>query len=140
VGHGGASFVWRNALPAIKQGLLADSISTDLHTSSMLGGMKDMNNVMSKFLAMDVPFAEVIKMSTWTPAQMIKRADLGHLSEGAGADLAVINLRQGQFGFIDVRNARRMGKQKIETEMTFRDGRVVWDLNGRAGYRYNDPQ
>ena len=52
VGHGGGSFAWRIAVPAMKQGFLPDSISTDLHVDSMNAGMKDMLNVMSKFLAM----------------------------------------------------------------------------------------
>ena len=51
VGHGGGSFSFRQAVPAVKQGFMADSISTDLHVTSMNAGMKDLPNVMSKFLA-----------------------------------------------------------------------------------------
>ncbi|MBM3768877.1 MAG: amidohydrolase/deacetylase family metallohydrolase, partial [Acidobacteria bacterium] len=89
-GHGGGSFVFRHAAPAIKQGFMPDSISTDLHTSSMIGGMKDMPNVMSKFLNMGMTMQQVIAASTWQPAQQIKRTDLGHLSVGAVADIAVL--------------------------------------------------
>ena len=67
VGHGGGSFAWRIAVPAIRQGFLPDSISTDLHTSSMNAGMKDMDNVMSKFLIMGVPLDSVIAESSGIP-------------------------------------------------------------------------
>src|SRR5437868_5839009 len=84
VGHGGGSFAWRVAVPAIKDGFLPDSISTDLHTGSMNAGMKDMLNVMSKFLALGLLLDDVVRMSTWNPAREIKQEGLGHLSVGAG--------------------------------------------------------
>ena len=133
VGHGGGSFVWRQAARALPQGWIPDSISTDLHITSMNAGMKDMATTMSKILILGVPLAGVIKMSTWSPAQQIQRPDLGHLTEGAAADVAVLRLMKGDFGFLDVRSARHRGAQKLECELTLRDGRVVWDLNGRAG-------
>ncbi|MBI3667958.1 MAG: amidohydrolase/deacetylase family metallohydrolase [Acidobacteria bacterium] len=133
VGHGAGSFVWRQAVPAIRQGWIPDSISTDLHVSSMNGGMKDMVTTMSKILNLGVPLEDVIKMSTVNPAVEIKRPELGHLTVGAGADVAVLRLMKGKFGFLDVRNARYYGTQKFECELTIRDGNVVWDLNGRAG-------
>jgi dihydroorotase len=129
-GHGGGSFVFRHAAPAIKQGFLPDSISTDLHTSSMIGGMKDMTNVMSKFLNMGMTLQQVIAASTWQPAQQIKRTDLGHLTVGAPADIAVLKLENGNFGFVDVYGAKMNGKQRLTAELTFKDGRVYWDLNG----------
>jgi len=129
-GHGGGSFVFRHAAPAIKQGFIPDSISTDLHTSSMIGGMKDMPNVMSKFLNMGMTMQQVIAASTWQPAQQIKRPDLGHLSVGAVADIAVLKLESGNFGFVDVYGAKMNGKQRLTAELTLKDGRVYWDLNG----------
>jgi dihydroorotase len=133
VGHGGGSFYWRQAARALPQGWIPDSISTDLHIGSMNAGMKDMATTMSKILILGVPLAKVIEMSTWNPAQQFKRADLGHLTEGAEADVAVLALKKGDFGFLDVRNARHKGNQKLECELTLRAGQVVWDLNGRAG-------
>jgi len=130
-GHGGGSFVFRWAVPAIKQGFLPDSISTDLHTSSMIGGMKDMTNVMAKFLNMGMTLQQVVEASTWHPAQQIKRTDLGHLSVGATADVAVLGLENGTFGFVDVYGAKLMGKQNLVAEMTMKGGVFYWDLNGR---------
>jgi dihydroorotase len=133
VGHGGGSFWWFQAVAAVKGGFIADSISTDLHIGSMNAGMKNMANVMSKFLALDVPLKDVVRKSTWEPAQQIKRTDLGHLSVGAVADVAVLRLDTGDFGFLDVRGARKKGTQLLVCELTLRDGRVMWELNGRAG-------
>jgi dihydroorotase len=130
VGHGAGSFLFRQAVPAMRQGFKPDSISTDLHVTSMNAGMKDMTNVMSKFLNMGMPLDEVVLRSTWTPAREIKREDLGHLGVGAPADVAVLHLRDGDFGFVDVNGARMQGTQKLECELTVRDGLVMWDLNG----------
>jgi len=130
LGHGGGSFVFRHAVPAIRQGFPPDTISTDLHVGSMNAGMKDMLNVMSKMLNMGMPLEEVILRSTWRPAQVIRREEFGHLSLGAVADVAVLNLRKGNFGFVDVYGARLRGNQKLEAELTVLGGRVVWDLNG----------
>jgi dihydroorotase len=129
-GHGGGSFVFRHAAPAIKQGFPPDSISTDLHISSMNGPMKDMSNVVSKFLNMGLPLSDAIRRSTVNPAAQIRRSDIGHLSAGAVADIAVFSLQKGNFGFVDVYGARLRGSQKLTCELTLRDGRVVWDLNG----------
>lgn len=129
-GHGAGSFVFRYAVPAIQQGFIADSISTDLHITSMNAGMKDMLNVMSKFLNMGLSLDDVILRSTWNPAREIRREELGHLSVGAVADISVLSVQKGSFGFVDVNGARMKGTQKLVAELTIRDGRVVWDLNG----------
>jgi dihydroorotase len=130
VGHGGGSFAWRIAIPAIQQGFPPDSISTDLHTGSMNSGMKDMDNLMSKFLAMGFALKDVVAQSTWNPAREIKREDLGNLSPGSVADVTVLRVEQGDFGYTDMYGARLKGNQKLTAELTLREGRVVWDLNG----------
>jgi dihydroorotase len=132
LGHGGGSFYWNIAVPAFEQGFLPDSISTDLHTGSMNSGMKDLPNVMSKVLNLGVSLQDVIRMSTWSPAREIKRLDLGHLSEGADADITLLRLERGSFGFVDSAGARLNGDRRLTAEMTIHNGLVVWDLNGRA--------
>ena len=136
VGHGAGSLVFRNAVPAIKAGFYPDSISTDLHTLSMNIAMLDMPTTMSKFLVMGMPLKDVILRSTWNPAQMIRRPELGHLSVGAGADIAVLRVDTGEFHYIDSKSGRMRGTQRITCELTLRDGKVVWDWNGRAGTDY----
>ena len=132
VGHGGGSFAWRIAVPAIKEGFVPDSISTDLHVGSMNAGMKDMVNVMSKFLVMGLPLADVVRLSTWNPAKEIKQETLGNLSVGAPADVAVLRLENGNYGYVDSFGGRLRAKQRLTNEMTLRDGKVVYDLNGLA--------
>ena len=101
VGHRGTSFAWRIAVPAVKEGWLPDVISTDLHVASMSAGMKDMPNVMSKFLALGLPFDEIVRKTTWNAAGAIRQEDLGHLRVGADADVAVWRIERGSFGFVD---------------------------------------
>jgi dihydroorotase len=137
VGHGGGSFLWRVAVPIVKSGFLPDSISTDLHIGSMNAGMKDMLNVASKFLALGMSVDDVIVRSTWNPAKEIKREDLGNLSVGAIADIAVLRLNKGDFGFVDMYGAKMRGNQKLTCEMTIKDGKVVYDLNGLSRDEWN---
>jgi len=113
VGHGGGSFLWSCAIPLMKAGFIPDSISTDLHYSSMNAGMKDMLNVMDKFLAMGMSLDEVILRSTWNPAHEIQHDELGNLSVGSPADVAVLRLEKGKFGFTDQIGARFEGTQKL---------------------------
>ncbi len=130
VGHGGGAFSWRQAVPAMQQGFKPNVISTDLHAESMNGGMKDLGNIMSKFLNLGMSIQDVILRTTWNPANVIKRKELGNLSVGTEADIAVFNIRKGDFGFMDVRKTKLKGTQKLETELTIRAGKIVWDLNG----------
>lgn len=130
VGHGGGSFLFRQAVPATKQGFYPDVISTDLHIGSMNSGMKDILNTMSKFLNLGMPLADVVKANTSRAAEVIKHPELGQIAVGAEADIAVLNLRRGSFGFIDVAGAKMLGDQKLECELTVKGGLVVWDLNG----------
>ena len=130
VGHGGSSFRYSTAIPLMKAGFIPDSISTDLHYTSMNAGMKDMLNVMDKFLALGMSLDEVILRSTWNPAKEIHHEELGNLSVGAPADIAVLRLEKGKFGFTDPTGGRLDGAQRLLCEMTLRDGAVVYDLNG----------
>jgi dihydroorotase len=137
VGHGGAAFEFRQAVPAVKQGFPPDSISTDVHSGSINAGMKDQLNVMSKFLNMGMALDDVIYRSTWNPARIIHREQLGHLSVGALADIAVLRVERGQFAFVDSYGARMDGNQRLLGELTVASGRVVYDLNGITRERWD---
>ena len=132
VGYGGISFAFSQGIPAVKSGLYPQTISTDLHIGSMNGAMKDMLTTMSKFLAMGMDLQSVIKASTWTPAQVIKREELGNLSLGSEADIAILNIRKGKFGLFDYTGYKIEADKKLECEMTIRAGKIVYDLNGIA--------
>lgn len=136
LGHGGAGFWFSEAIPALHQGLAPNSFGTDLHRFSMNAGMKDMLNVMSKYMAMGMSKEDVLRRATWLPAKSIKREDLGNLREGAVADVVVLSIRDGKFGFIDAGGNRIEGNKKFEAELTIREGRIVWDLNGISATKF----
>ena len=136
VGHGGGSFVLRSAAAAITNGFYPDTISSDLHTGSMNGAFMDMPTLMSKMMALGMPLAEVIRASTWTPAEVIQRPELGHLTVGAVADVAGLRLMEGEFGYYDNSGGRVVSKQRLFCELTLKDGAISWDFNGRQGMDY----
>jgi dihydroorotase len=128
VGHGAGSFWFRNAVPAVKQGFIPDSISTDLHTADL--SYVSMTEVMSKFLAMGVPLEDLIRRSTVNPAKEIRRRELGTLSVGGEADVAVLEVLHGHFGYIDDGWARMDGNVRLVARMTLRGGRILFDPSG----------
>ena len=132
LGHGAASFWFRNAAPALKDGFPPDTLSTDLHMANINGPVISMQHTQSKFLNLGMPLAEVILRSTSLPAQVIGHPELGNLTPGADADVAVFKVITGQFGFSDCGRARLVGNQKIECQLTVRAGKIVFDLNGMS--------
>ena len=139
VGHGGGSFRFSQAIPALKSGFIPNTISTDIHTGSMNAGMKDQLNVMSKFLNIGMNLQQVIAASTWRPAQVIQQEYLGHISTGAVADIAIFSLLKGKFGFVDSGGFSMQGDQKLQCEVTVRAGKVVYDLNGISRPAWETP-
>jgi len=132
LGHGGASFFYPIAIPATKAGFFPDGISTDLNSGAMNGSMKNILICMDKMMALGMDFKSVINATTWNPAQVIKHTELGHLSVGCEADIAIFNFRTGKFGLVDGRGEKMETDKKLECEMTIRAGRIVYDLNGIA--------
>jgi dihydroorotase len=96
----------------------------------MNNGMKDMLNVADKLLALGETIPQVFAQMTSHPAHEIKQDQLGNLSVGSGADVAVLSVDTGTFGFVDMYNTKMMGTKKLVCELTLRDGKVVYDLNG----------
>jgi dihydroorotase len=123
----------------MKAGFVPDSISTDLHAESMNGALKDILDLMSKFLALGMPLDRVIAANTWNAAKAVKQDSLGHLSPGSIADVAVFRVERGDFGFLDNSGARFKGSQRLRCEMTLKDGKVVYDLNGLSGTDWAAP-
>jgi dihydroorotase len=130
LGHGAGSFWFRNAVPAIRDGFPPDTISTDLHMGNINGPVSSMLNTMSKCLCMGMPLEEVIQRSTFLPAQLIGRAELGTLRAGVVADVAVFKLLEGTFGYTDCGKAKLVGHHKLECWLTLRGGQIVYDPNG----------
>ncbi len=130
VGHGNGSFYWTVANPLVRSGYIPDSISTDLHIESVNQQMKDILNVAAKFLAMGETIPQVVAQLTWNPAREIRQTQLGNLSPGAIADIAILSVEEGRFGFMDVANTRMDGHEKLQCQLTIVNGKIVWDLNG----------
>jgi dihydroorotase len=132
VGYGEISFAFSQAIPAVKSGFLPNSISTDMHIRSMNLAMRDLPNCMSKFLAMGMDLHDVIQAVTWNPAKEIKHEELGSLSEGSVADIALLDLEKGKFGLYDYTGYKIDATQRFVCEMTVRAGKILFDLNGIA--------
>lgn len=132
VGPGGGSFLFRSAIPFLKEGFLPDTISSDRHLGSTGPRyfMTDLLSVMSRFLNMGMPLESVVRCATWNPARAARRTELGNLSPSAPADITVLNVQNGNFGFVDMYGARLRGTQKLVCELTVRAGKVVFDRNG----------
>jgi dihydroorotase len=130
VGHGGGSFAWTVAAPIVRSGYLPDSISTDLHVGSMNNGMKDLLNVADKLMLLGETVPEVVAEMTSHPAHEIRQEQLGNLSVGSVADVAVLSVETGNFGFVDMYNTKMMGTKRLVCELTLRNGKVVYDFNG----------
>lgn len=132
LGHGAGSFWFRNAVPAIKEGFIPDSISTDLHTGNVAGVVIDMLTCMNKLLNIGVPLEGVIERSTVAPAKEINRPELGTLTPGGPADVAVLAMDEGDFGFVDCERTTLRGTQRLRCEMTVYSGEIVYSPNGRG--------
>jgi dihydroorotase len=138
VGHGGGAMVFRNAVPSIKQGFLPDAISTDLHETSAGSAMLNMANTMSKFLCAGIPLEDVIRRSTINPARIVNHSELGHLSTGATADIAVFELIEGNFSYTDIGGGKIYGDKKIQPFMTLYGGRIVFDPYGLSATKWEE--
>lgn len=130
LGHGAASFWFRNAVPAFRQGFVPDSFSTDLHMANINGPVVSLQNTLSKYLAMGLPIDDLIRRATVAPARAICRPDLGTLTPGAEADVAVFQMLEGHFSFADCGKTRLAGSQKLECQLTLRSGEIVFDPSG----------
>ncbi len=125
VGHGGASFDYTVAEPAIQQGLVPDTIGSDIHAvSGNTPGMPYLPWVMSKFLNMGFSLEQVVTMATSAPAKVIGRLDkLGTLAIGAPADVSILELVEGPVDFVDTRKNSRKGSRHLKPVATVRAGR-----------------
>jgi dihydroorotase len=139
LGTGGGSFKFSLAVPMVKDGFIPDSISTDLHIGSMNSATHDELNVASKMMAVGLNLQQVIAEMTSHPAREIKHEELGNLSVGSIADVAVLKLTDGNFGFTDMVNGRLDGTKLLSAEITIKDGRIVYDLNGREALPWDAP-
>ena len=143
VGHGAGSFSFPTAEALVGQGFWPDTISTDLHQLSLVGPnlLEDQEVmprvradatpsltlplVMTKFLSLGMPLAEVVRATTTAPAAAIGRPDLGTLAPGAPADVAVLRLDREPVELVDIAGNRRVADRQLRAERTFFAGREL---------------
>jgi dihydroorotase len=130
--------LFRVAVPALKQGLLPDTISSGMDQESLLLPRATLTNVMSKFIAMGLTMEQVVERTTVGPAKAIRRPELGSIEEGGTADLAVLELRTGKFAFLDAGHAKLSAGKELRAILTVRNGSVVWDSEGLSLTHWRD--
>jgi dihydroorotase len=124
VGHGGGSFDYTVAEPAIAQGCPPDTISSDIHVfSGNTPGMPYLTWVMSKFMGLGFTLEQVVAMATVNPAKVINRMPKhGTLQVGAPGDVAFMELVEGEVSFVDTRNNTRTGRAYLKPVQTVTAG------------------
>ncbi len=126
IGHGAGSFSFITAQAMVDSGYLPDVISSDIHQMSIHGPLFQLPACLSKFLALGVSLADVIRAATVRPAQVMGMADrIGTLRVGTFADVALFKLLQGNFPFYDVHMNRRDGTQLLHNTLTIVNGREL---------------
>jgi len=126
VGHGQGSFSFEVARSALDQGFLPDTISSDLHTYSLTSPAVDLVTTMSKFLHMGLSMQEVMQRTTVAPAKALgMESELGTLRIGTVADVALLEVIEGEFELVDCEGERLTAKRLLQPSMIVSKGSVV---------------
>ncbi|SMY09421.1 amidohydrolase/deacetylase family metallohydrolase [Flavimaricola marinus] len=130
IGHGMGSFSWRSARAMLAEGFRPDVISSDIHALCLDGPAHDLPHVMTKFLALGLPLADIVAMTTTAPASALSRTDLGHLTPGAPGDVSVLRLTPGNVTLTDVEGETVIHGERLAAVGYARDG--VWHDSPQA--------
>lgn len=114
IAHGMGAFDYRSAEIALRNDFPPDLISSDVHVACVDGPAFDLLHTMSKLLNCGLPLEDVIAMSSSRPALAIRRPELGHLGQGASADITVLKQVDADFVFSDVSGATRRGHTLLQ--------------------------
>ena len=127
VAHAGVHCDVEVVKAAMDQGLMPDTISTDIHIAPPGRIVYLMNDLVSKFHAMGMPLADAITASTSRPAQVLGLQDsIGSLAVGMEGDAAVWEQRQGRFVWHDMAGHNVDGSLRLDTFATVKGGMVAW--------------
>lgn len=125
VGHGAFHFGFDLTERCIQQGFLPDSISSDLAGRSVNGPTFDLVTTLSKFLLLGLAVDKVLELTTIRPAHAFDFGlELGTLKPGNAADISILELRDGEFEFVDATGSKRIGGQKFFATAAIRDGKL----------------
>ncbi len=123
VGHGSGSFSFETASSLLEQGFLPDTISTDLHKSTIAGPVFDLPTTLSKFMCLGLSRYEVIERATSQPARVLGKSNhLGTLRIGAAGDATIMKCAEGSFSFFDSKGIEIIGSHLLEHIATIRNG------------------
>jgi dihydroorotase len=127
----GTDGLWfRVASPALAQKFLPDTISSGMDRDTILLPRANLATAMSIFLNLGMTEEQIIERVTANAARAIKRPQLGSLRDGAVADIAVLEIQNGKFGFLDSGHARLDATRRFRCVLTVRKGAIVWDSGG----------
>jgi dihydroorotase len=125
VGHGAGSFSFEVIEKCLAQDFRPDTISSDLYSANIHGPVFDLMTTLSKFLLLGMSLREVIVRATINSARVFNfGSEIGTLKPGAEADVAVLDLRNGDFNFTDSDGKTRTGRQKLAPVVTIRAGKL----------------
>ena len=113
IGHGMGSFGFGTARAMLENQFFPDTISSDVHSLCIDGPAFDLLVTMSKFLSLGMPLEDVVRSATVTPASAVGRPDLGTLREDGVGDATVLDLREGEFHYIDATGEAICGNQRL---------------------------
>jgi dihydroorotase len=124
VGHGRGSFTFEVARAALAQDVWPNTISSDLHAYNINGPVFDLATTVSKLLHVGMPLTEAMRCVTQTPAGILGMSgQIGTLAPGAEADIALLELAEGDFELVDVSGATEMAGRKLIPRGVYRAGR-----------------
>ena len=127
VGHGAGSFSFKVIEDCLQDEFLPDTISSDLYSANVHGPVHDLATTLSKFLLLGLSLNETLARCTWNSARVFNfGADIGTLKPGSEADLAVLDLYEGEFTFTDSDGKKRSGKKLLQPVVTVRGGKLFY--------------
>ena len=132
IGHGKGSFDFTVARAMLAAGFPPDVISSDVHVLCIDGPAFDNMETMSKFLAMGMPLADIVRAVTATPARLLKRPDLADLSVGSTGDATVMRIEEGRYTFTDVLGQTMDGEQRFALDSMVVGGRLWHAADARG--------
>ncbi|MHB2170063.1 amidohydrolase/deacetylase family metallohydrolase [Alsobacter sp. R-9] len=134
IGHGMGSLAFRTARVMLANGFPPDTISSDVHQLCIDGPAFDLATTMSKFLCMGMSLPAVIESVTATPAQALRRTDLGTFRTGAAGDATILSLREGNFRYVDATGETMDGDRRFVSEAVVLGGRLWHEAAGAYPY------
>ena len=126
LGHGLGSFNFAAARKCLDAGFLCDTISTDIYNLNVKGPVYDMTTTMSKLLHLGMNFPDIVLRTTATPARIVNRLPgMGTLTVGGPADVALLQLEDGEFRLVDSQRNTEVAKRRIVCRLAICRGRKM---------------